>query len=102
MKEPVRISETHTNIPVRIHEGLKPIHYRQAKKKAADLEAWRTVVTTGQSRNIIGYTNEAYEVLTDVSDLFQVGRLEVKCVIYWDIKYSTGPGFQATRHLHTF
>ena len=62
---------------MRSHEGLKPIHYQQAKKKAADLESRRTVVTTGQSRNIIGYKNEAYDFLTDVSDLFQVRRLEV-------------------------
>jgi hypothetical protein len=102
MKKPLRISETRTNITVRSHKGLKPIHYRQAKKKAADLETWRTVVTAGQSRNITGYKNEAYDVLTDVSHLFQVTRLEVTCVIYWDIKYSTEPGFQVTRHLHKF
>jgi hypothetical protein len=81
---------------------LKPTHYRQAKKKAAYLETWRTVVTTGQSRNITGYKNEAYDVLTDVSDLFPVRQLEVTCVIYWDIKYSTELGFQATRHVHKF
>jgi hypothetical protein len=81
---------------------LKPINYRQAKKKAADLEAWRTVVMTGQSRNIIGCKNEAYDVVRDVSDFFQVRRLEVTCVIYWDMKYSAEPGFQATRHLHPF
>jgi hypothetical protein len=81
---------------------MKPIHYQQAKKKAADLETWRTVVTSGQSRNIIGYKNEAYDVSTDVSDLFQVRRLEVTFVIYWDVKYSTEPGFQAPRHLHKF
>jgi hypothetical protein len=86
-KEPIRISETPTNIAVKSHEDLKPIHYRQAKKRAAELETWRTVVTTGQSRNIIGYKNEAYDVLTDASDLFQVRRLEVTCVIYWDNKY---------------
>jgi hypothetical protein len=71
IKEPIRISDTRTNITVRSHEGLKPIHYRQAKKKAADLETWRTVVTTGQCRNIIGCKNEAYDVVRDVSDLFQ-------------------------------
>jgi hypothetical protein len=65
------------NITVRSHEGLKPINYGQAKKKAAYLETWRNVVTVGQYRNIIGYKNEAYDVLTDVSDLFQVRRLEV-------------------------
>ena len=102
MKEPIRISETLTNITVRFHEGLKPIHYRQAKKKAADLETWGTVVMTGQSRNFICYKNEAYDVVRDVSDLFQVRRLEFTCVIYWDIKYSTGPRFQAPRHLNTF
>jgi len=76
MKEPIRISETLTNITVRFHEGLKPIHYRQAKKKSADLETWRTVVMTGQSRNFICYKNEAYGVVRDVSNLFQVRRLE--------------------------
>jgi hypothetical protein len=102
MKEPIRISETGMKFTVRSHEGLKLIHYRQAWKKAADLETWWSVVTTGQTRNITGYTNEVYDILTNVRDLFQVRRLEVTCVIYWDIKYSTEPGYQATRHLHKF